>query len=163
MKKRAFALAAALLSLFLLSSCGAQKSGAAVLEKAADPVTVSAAGKNKALNASVAPREKLKSIARKGLTTLYFDESSFSVCVFDGASGKLWRSLPESASKENACLLSVSVLSGSKEYILDSQNDSVALKNAQYKTENGVLTIAYRFRRHLVKTAEADFTVPVRF
>ena len=163
MKKRAFALAAALLCLFLLSSCGAQKSGAAVLEKAADPVTVSAAGKNKALNASVAPREKLKSIARKGLTTLYFDESSFSVCVFDGAAGKLWRSLPESASKENACLLSVSVLSGSEEYILDSQNDSVALKNAQYKTENGVLTIAYRFRRQLGKNAEADFTVPVRF
>ena len=49
MKKRAFALTAALLLLFLLSSCGAQKSGAAVLEKGAGPITVSAAEKNKAL------------------------------------------------------------------------------------------------------------------
>lgn len=162
-KKYFITLITAFVCIFLLSSCSAQKSSADVFEKAQGPVTVTAVKKNTAFSTSTAPQAKLKSILRKGLTTLYLDESSFSVCVFDGASGKLWRSLPESESKENACLFSVSVLCGSREYILDSQNDSAALNNFQYKEENGVLTMIYRFCKQLSESDEADFTIPVRF
>ena len=162
-KKHLFALVFSMLLIFLLSSCGAEKSGAEVVEKLGAPVAASAAGKNKAFSFSSAELSKLRLISRKGLTSLYFDESSFSVCVFDAAANRLWRSLPEKETNENACLFSVNVLSGSKEFVLDSQNDSAALKNAQSKTENGVLTLYFRFRKTLSNGAEADFTVPVRF
>lgn len=163
MKQILTSLAAAFFCLFFLVSCGAKKSGADVTGKLEAPVTLTAAGKNKAYSFSALPLSKLKLISRKGLTSLYFDESSFCVCLYDGAANKLWRSLPEKETNENACLFSVNVLCGSKEYILDSQNDSAALKNAQYKTENGVLTLTYRFRKQLSKDAETDFTVPLRF
>ena len=162
MKKRVFSVVAfSLLLLFLFSSCTVgRKSDAKVFEKIT-PASVSGE-KNTALSFSNEKREKLSVVSRTDMTVLYFDEKTFSVCVYDAGSNKLWRSLPESETDENAFVLSVCVIAGGKEYTLFSQSDCVAFGNADYALGNDGVTVNYRFEKTL-GNEKADFTVPVRF
>lgn len=161
MKKRAIALiAAATVFLSLFSACSAgKKSGASAIEK---NVVSSSVSKN-GFGFSDTARGKLLRVSGTDMTTLYFDEKTFSPCVFDSGSGKLWRSLPEKESGENAAVLSLKILVGNREYTLDSQTDSVALGNAKYDVENDDVTVSYRFQKTLGEKDAVDFTVPVRF
>ena len=162
MKKRTFAIIfSALLFLSLLSSCSSgAKSGAKVFEKIS-PASVSAGQKN-ALGFSNAKKEKLRLVSKTDMAALYFDEKTFSVCVYDSGADKLWRSLPENETSENTSVLSAVVIADGKEYTLFSQSDSVALGNADYTLGNDGVTVNYRFKKTLGKE-DADFTVPVVF
>ncbi|MDO4379980.1 MAG: hypothetical protein Q4D20_03805 [Clostridia bacterium] len=162
MKKRALSLTAAMLAfLFLFSACGVGKgSNAEVLKNFS---AVSSEEKKKTLCFSDTEMKNLRSVSKKGMTELFFDEKTFSVCVYDHSSGKLWRSLPEKETDENACVLSANVIVGNKEYLLNSQSDSVAEGNAEYKPESNGLTVSFRFKKTLGENAEVDLTVPVKF
>ncbi len=160
MKKRAIALiAAAVMILSLFSACSSgKKSGAAVIEK--NIVSPSVSKTN--FGFSNTAREKLLSVCVNNMTTLYFDEKTFSIGVYDSGSGKLWRALPENESGENAAVLSLKVLVGNDEYTLDSQSDSVAQGNAKYDLGNDGVTVSYGFQKKLGEK-DISITVPVRF
>lgn len=162
MKKMALSLTAAMLAiLFIFSACGVGKrSNATVLRNFS---SVSSETKNKTLCFSDTEMKNLRSVSKKGMTELFFDEKTFSVCVYDHSSGKLWRSLPEKETDKNACVLSVNVIVGNKEYLLNSQSDSVAEGNAEYKIESDGLTVSFRFKKTLGENADVDLTVPVKF
>ncbi len=162
MKKRAFAIIAfTFLFLLLLSSCSAErKTGSKVFEKILP--AESSAEKNGKFGFSAEKKENLRLVSKTDMTSLYFDEKTFSVCVYDSGADKLWRSLPESETEENTSVVSVCVISGGKEYTLYSQSDSVAHGNAAFALENGGVTINYRFEKAL-GNEKADFTVPVLF
>ncbi len=71
-----------------------------------------------------------------------FDEETYSINVRDSESGVMWSSLLQ---KENdySCVLSVQMIYKKNIYILNSQDNSVALGGASYeKTDNGV-TVHY--------------------
>lgn len=160
MKKRAIALiAAAVMILSLFSACSAgKKSGASVIEKNIVSPSVSKTD----FGYSSTAREKLLGVCVNNMTTLYFDEKTFSVGVYDSGSGKLWRALPEKESGENAAVLSLKVLVGNDEYTLDSQTNSVATGNAKFSLESDGVTVSYLFQKTL-GGKDISITVPVRF
>ena len=105
----------------------------------------------------------LKKISSSGVLEMYLDESDLSVCILDTISGKLWRSLPASHTKENSANLSLDIILKGRVYTLNSQKDSVALGCASYEVRDDILTIAYSFRKSLDNGKEIDITVPVTF
>ena len=154
-----------MLCLFLFCSCsGERKANVSVFETTAEKAkAVSAEKSDEAVHSSSLPLEKLLRVSRTDMTILYFDKKSFCVCVYDAASKKLWRSLPEKAEKERACVLSLTVLCDGGEYTLNSQDDCIALGGAEYTAENDSLTVGYHFKKELKKGVFLDVTLPVLF
>ena len=55
-----------------------------------------------AVHSSTAAREEMTRVARAGMTTLYYDETSRSIALYDANSGVLWRALPETENADAA-------------------------------------------------------------
>lgn len=154
-----------ILCLFLFCSCsGERKANVSVFENGSEKAKPVSAEKNdEAVHSSFEPLDKLLRVSRTDMTILYFDKKSFCVCVYDASSKKLWRALPEKAGKEKASSLSLTVLCGGNEYVLNSQDDCVSLGAAEYKAENDSLTVTYRFKKELQKGSSVDVSLPVLF
>ncbi len=88
-------------------------------------------------NSAYHTSKNLKSVLKSGLYELMLDEANCSFALKDTA-GTVWYSLP-TAGNTKAALLSVQVTDGEKTYLLNSQDNSVALGTAKAETtENGI-------------------------
>lgn len=105
----------------------------------------------------------LKKITSSGVLEMYIDESNLCVCILDTISGKLWRSLPISDTKENAANLTADVVVKGRVYTLNSQSNSLALDCATYEVNDGTLTISYIFRQSLENGKKIDLLIPLTF
>lgn len=85
--------------------------------------------------------ENLKSVLKSGLYELLLDETNCSVALKD-TSDKIWYTLPEESNTE-ASLLSLTVSDGKTEYVLNSQDSSVALGTASASVKDSGVTISY--------------------
>lgn len=94
------------------------------------------------------------------MTVLYLDESNNSVCIYDAGSKMLWRALPEN-NKEKATVISVTVLYNGTEYVLNSQDDSVAKKLSTSEIGDNNVKINYGFDESLKNGAKIKFNVPL--
>lgn len=107
--------------------------------------------------------KNMKKIASSGVLEMYLDQKTFAVCILDTISGKVWSSLPETSAGEYTANITLNVIAGGKEYILDSQTDSVATRGASYIADDENLIITYNLRREIGKGKIIDITLPVTF
>ena len=118
---------------------------------------------NEKLYVSTLPKEEQTRVSRSDMTALYFDESNYSICIYDNSSKMLWRALPQTVSDERAAVLSVRILSGGKEYILNSQDDSVAAGLASFEIGDNSVCITYNFKKTPDEKTNIDISIPVVF
>lgn len=112
---------------------------------------------------SVAKRSEMKEIASSGMLTMYLDEKTMTVCVYDDISSSLYRSLPEKYSGEKTSALSVDVLIDGRKYTLSSQSDSLSFNCTEYEIADNGVTITYSFRRSLDGKNKLDISIPVSY
>lgn len=127
-----------------LFGCGNAKADVLYIDKSETPVSVSA-DVDKSLFYSGKTKNEMTKIAKSDMTALFFDESNFNVCVYDLASKKLWRSLPEEYAGVKTGSITLDVLAGGNSYTLDSQSDSVAVGLARYEAGDNFVKITYGF------------------
>lgn len=106
--------------------------------------------------------QDMKKVTASGVLEMYIDEETLSVCVLNTISGKLWRSLPYSDTKQESANLTADIIIKGREYTLNSQKDSLALGTASYETDGNTLTITYNFSRSLENNKKLDITVPLK-
>ncbi len=85
-------------------------------------------------------------VAFSSYLTMYFDAVSNAVAVRDMSSDKLWCSLPLSGSgvsDSNACVAQISVVQNNKRYLLNTQDNSVAIGTASYAVNEFGVNVAY--------------------
>ncbi|MGN0485958.1 MAG: DUF5696 domain-containing protein [Acutalibacteraceae bacterium] len=87
---------------------------------------------------------EMELIASCGMMRLYLDRDTFGLALQDRITAATWRSLPESA-VSGAAAAELTVLIDGREYILNSQRDSVALGAVQAETGENTLTVTYSF------------------
>lgn len=134
---------------FLFASCSGK--GISVSDKIK---TVSAEKPESSLHTQ--DKSSLTSVTKSGLYELFFDEKNCSIAVKD-STGAYWYALPETENTE-ASMISLTVSDGSTEYILNSQDNSVAYGNAKAeKTDSGV-KIKYTLSE---KKDKPKFGIPV--
>ncbi len=91
----------------------------------------------------------LKEIDTSGLITLLYDERSSSVAVriTNSADSKLWSALPQYSDDESlsdeASVLSLEVIHDGKKYLLNSQDNSVALGGVYYDETSEGFQVTY--------------------
>lgn len=102
-------------------------------------------------------------LASSGMLDLFLDDKSMSVCVYDNMTQSLYRALPEKYEGEKADVLRVHALIEGREYVLSSQNDSLAFGCTEYKITSEGVVITYNFRQSLKNNKKLDITVPVEF
>lgn len=119
----------------LLSSCSARIGSMSVGES--EIVAPENAG-----NTYHSSSGKTKTVEKSVFAELFIDEATFSVGVRDLSGGVIWSSLPES-SNSFASSFEVTLYTKNGVYLLNTQDNSVALGKASYSEENGVLTVNY--------------------
>ena len=132
--RRFFCAVSILLSLtVLLSSCGGAGGYLrSVLQDSVSELALPAEGVHSGADYG-------KKIAASNNIGLYFNEKTSAVSVYDSAAGKYWTSLPAFESSA-AAVLELSGYSGSRRFVLNSQDSSAAFGSFSYeKTENGML------------------------
>ena len=151
-----------LLSVFLFAGCST-KTNTSTFDAKSAVIVSETKSKDASLYTSTEPRENLKRISRSDMTVLYFDESNYSICIYDTGAKKLWRALPEKSGNEKPAIISVTVNCKGREYILNSQDDSVAQKLVSYEIGDNNVSINYSFKKEIDGKVNIDFTVPLVF
>ena len=163
--KRYFCLLLSVTMVFLFFGCGrSSKKAASYFVKGSDAKVDAVTDEgNSEIYYDGTARKELTSLEVTDMSSLLFSEKSYSVSVFDEASGRLWRSIPRSYEDDMASVISLDLLVDGKEYTLNSQRDSVAMDCTDYEiTENGV-SVNYSFRRSLSDGTKIDIDVPVQY
>ena len=150
------------LTLGILSGCSL-RADSSVYSKKDIAAESSADAFNEKLYVSTLPKEEQTRVSRSDMTALYFDESNYSVCIYDNSSKLLWRALPQTVSNERAAVLSLSVLSDGQEYILNSQDDSVGAGLASFEMGDNSVCITYNFKKTTDDKINIDISIPVVF
>lgn len=138
MRKRAnfsriFCIFAAICILF--TSCNANTDS---IITEADSITVSKNAGNNYHTASVSP----VSVSKSSFAQLVFDKNTYSVGVRDLSTDILWQTLP-SASNDFASVFEITLYTKKGIFLLNTQDNSVALNTASYETDDGKITIHY--------------------
>ncbi|MGN0570651.1 MAG: DUF5696 domain-containing protein [Candidatus Fimenecus sp.] len=127
----------ALALLFLLSGCTSQD-----VQKSAIGQRTQVGAEYTDAKYHTADPANLVYVAKSGLIELYFDSTTYGIAIKETNTGKVWQTLPQSASAENSAqtaVLTATVSDGSTEYILNSQDNAVAFETASFQpTENGI-------------------------
>ncbi|MBE6827628.1 MAG: hypothetical protein E7514_03310 [Ruminococcaceae bacterium] len=90
--------------------------------------------------------ENLVYVAKSGLLEMYLDSVSYAVAIKETGTGKMWLSLPSAASAPadyGASVININISKGDKLYKLNSQDNSVALGSASFKTLDSGIEITY--------------------
>lgn len=114
---------------------------------------------NKHLYYSDKSAKEMTRITGSEMARLYFDKDTGSIAVYDTASKKLWRSLPEFYGGIKTAAVVLEIISDGTVYSLYSQGDSTY----SYETVENGLKITYSFNTVLENKAEVKITVPVSF
>lgn len=104
-------------------------------------------------------RKKMKKVSTSEMLSLYCDEETGSIAVYDTASKKLWRSIPEAYAGVRTGAVAVEVISDGAVYTLYSQGDSTY--EAEIKDEK--VKIRYAFDKMLSNKEKVKLTLPVMF
>ena len=151
-----------LLAIFCFCSCGGEgKADTVFIRKKDASITVSADVQNKELYYCNKGVKKLQKVCQNGMLEMYFDKDTYSICVYDHSTGKLWRGLPEKFGKERAALILADVLIDGNRYTLDSQSDSVAFSSALYEASEDFVKVDYSFKRTLEDSTKISINIPV--
>ena len=151
-----------ILSVLFLSGCS-KDTKSQILDSLEKQENLSAKSRDTSIFTETGTVKTLKRISRSDMTVLYFDEKNMSICVYDYASKKLWKALPESYTDETPCVLSVDILVGAQQYTLNSQTDSVLKNKAVYEIKEDSVTVNYTFETSLKDGTVISFCVPVCF
>ncbi len=134
----------AVMMILLSSACGGS-SGTVSLNFAKDEQKViSPEAVNQSLH--LTDNQKLKFIATSGLISLYIDTQSFGIAVTERSQNKTWYALPENENDGydfSASVVNMSVVDGETEYNMNSQDNSVDYKTANYESDKESLTVKY--------------------
>lgn len=152
--------------LTVMSFCSCGKSGEArsyFVNKKVSTVNVSADAENKELYYCAKSKKKLQKICQSGMLEMYFDKDTYSVYICDGATGSVYRSLPQKYVGEKTASVFVHVLIDGNRYTLDSQSDSVAFSSALYEVGEDSVKVNYSFKRTLDKNVKISFNIPVEY
>ena len=103
--------------------------------------------------------KEMTRITGSEMTRLYFDKDTGSIAVYDTASKKLWRSLPEFYGGIKTAAVVLEIISDGTVCSLYSQGDSTY----SYETVENGLQITYSFNTVLENKTEVKITVPVSF
>ncbi len=112
---------------------------------------------NENLYFSTKSLKKMKKVHTSEMISLYFDEDTGSVAVFDTVSKKLWRSIPEKYAGVKTCTVAIEVISDGAVYTLYSQGDSAC----QIETGDSFVRFLYDFHKVLPDKNEVRITLPV--
>ncbi|MCM1543726.1 MAG: DUF5696 domain-containing protein, partial [Ruminococcus sp.] len=162
-KSALWLLLVAAVALTFFGCSGKNKADAVELRGEKAKVTVSAENKSKALYVSNKKRGELKKIASSDISVMYFDESNYTVSVYDSISKQLWNSLPEKYSDGKPSAVSVDIMVDGNAYTLNSQDDSVAEKNAAFEAKDSNLLVTYGFKKTLDDGTKISFKIPVNY
>lgn len=114
---------------------------------------------NEKLYFSTKSLKKMKKVCTSEMISLYCDEDTGSVAVFDTASKKIWRSLPDSYAGVKTGTVVLGVISDGAAYTLYSEADSSFSVGSG---ENSV-SITYCFDKVLPDKNKVKITLPVKF
>lgn len=89
-----------------------------------------------------APADGYEQYSSSGLLKLFFDKKTCSIAVQDTSKGKIWYSIPQDENTK-AGVVQVTVRGGNTEYVLNSQDNSVAYKTATYKKTSKGVDVTY--------------------
>lgn len=143
LRKGAWRVAALLLALIIvLSGCGA---GSGVqTSKIGTLATVPSTFTDRQYH--ISDTNNLIYVAKSGLIELYFDKVTYAVCIRETNAGKLWTALPTASEGDETAqtaLLTVTVSGGGKQYVLNSQDNSVAFGAASFKPLTNGIQVTY--------------------
>ncbi|MCM1364564.1 MAG: DUF5696 domain-containing protein [Faecalibacterium sp.] len=162
--KRGACILLLLCMLFTFFGCSGRMSANVDATKISDTKQqVAAENKSKSVYVCAKNAKQMKKIAVSDSTVLYFDESTYNVSVYDSIGKKLWNSLPEKYTNGKPAVVNVDIVADGNVYTLNSQDDSVAQKNASYKTADNGLIVTYGFKKTLGDGANISFNIPVQF
>lgn len=94
----------------------------------------------------VADANNLIYVAKSGLIQLYFDKVTYAIGIRETSAGKLWMALPEASEGDETAqtaVLTVTVSGGGKQYVLNSQDNSVAFGAASFKPLTNGIQVTY--------------------
>ncbi len=113
-----------------------------------------------AVHSSTAAREEMTRVARAGMTTLYYDETSRSIALYDANSGVLWRALPETANTD-AAMAEVELLVDGQRIALNTQ-DHCKAENGLSVTQTGTgLLLQYQLDADLPDARRLHLHLPL--
>lgn len=104
-------------------------------------------------------RSKMKKVHTSEMISLYCDEETGSIAVYDSSSGKLWRSIPKVYAGVKTGTVSLEVISDGAVYTLCSQGDS----SCRIETDDNSVKLFYDFSKVLDNKNEVRITLPVEF
>ncbi len=142
--------------IFFLSSCTTAKTGH-ISSKGVSLTSAENAGDAY----HMVNRKNCQAIASSGLIIMYFDKSTMTVGIKDTVSDVFWSSVPENTvSKKLQYAPAELLLSNGKgrQYLLNTQDNSVAVKKAKYLIGESGVTVTYDVESPDEKV-KADFTV----
>lgn len=151
------------ISLMLFGCSGRVKSDVIEIKGSGAKPSIETAAANKLFYVSGTDRNKLKKVAASDSCSIYFDETTYSVSVYDSIGRKYWDALPSSYSDGSPAVVSVDVAVGANVYTLNSQQNSVAKKSAKYEIKNGSLLVTYSFNETLSDGTRLSFDIPIKF
>lgn len=142
-KKGAWRVAALLMAIvLLLAGCG---TGSGVqVQKIGTSTAVPATFTDRQYH--IADSSNLIYVAKSGLIELYFDNVTYAIGIRETNADALWMALPGSSEgDENAqtSVLSITVSGGGKQYVLNSQDNSVAFGAASFKPMTNGIQVTY--------------------
>lgn len=108
---------------------------------------------------SVGEQNKFQKVGESGLIELWFDESTYSVCVADRShedSEKFWSSLP-SEENSSAAAATLEIVNGDKLYLLNTQDNSVSYCKAQYEFADNAVTVTYTVLADKVTAQKTEY------
>lgn len=114
---------------------------------------------NKSLYFSEKSKGKMKKVHTSEMISLYCDEETGSIAVYDSSSGKLWRSIPKVYAGVKTGTALIEVISDGAVYTLYSQGDSTF----QIETGESFVKLLYDFHKVLPDKNEVKILLPITF
>lgn len=108
---------------------------------------------------SVGAQDNFQKVGESGLIELWFDESTYSVCVADRSheeSEKFWSSLP-SEENPSAAAATLEIVNGDMLYLLNTQDNSVSYRMAEYEFADNAITVTYTVVADKVTAQKTEF------
>lgn len=108
---------------------------------------------------SVGVQDNFQKVGESGLIELWFDESTYSVCVADRSheeSEKFWSSLP-SEENPSAAAATLEIVNGDMLYLLNTQDNSVSYRMAEYEFADNAITVTYTVVADKVTAQKTEF------
>ncbi|MCR4594219.1 MAG: hypothetical protein K5761_04115 [Clostridiales bacterium] len=142
--------------IIFLSSCTTAKTG-----RISSKGVILTAAKNAGETYHMVDKKNCQVIASSGLIIMYFDKTTMTVGIKDTVSGVFWSSVPENTVSKKFQYAPAELLlsdGNGKQYLLNTQDNSVAVKKAKYLIGERGVTVTYDLESSDEKV-KAGFTV----